>query len=120
MKATELRLGNWVLASDNYKEKYPLIVEEIRKHTIVCNGHFTSYEPIPLTEHWLIRLGFSQSGEWWVLSNLSYHCDIHISLIHELTTYGDEEEHYIEHLNEVHKVQNFFYAVNNKELEINQ
>lgn len=56
MKASELRIGNYIMArSDNVIEQ----VLKIEKNKInACN--YTYFEPIPLTEEWLIKFNFTK------------------------------------------------------------
>lgn len=55
MKANELRIGNWVKRStqpDGF---------QIESHSfVVCERDPSMYEPIPLTEEWLVRFGFKE------------------------------------------------------------
>ncbi len=65
MKATELRVGNWV--------KLDLVgtqnqVTQILEKGVNCGSIGVLYEmikPIPLTEEWLERFGFFKDGEYW-------------------------------------------------------
>lgn len=61
MKATELRIGNLVLV----KGKFIGEISELREVTISINGNsgvftYEDIEPIPLTEEWLVKLGFEK------------------------------------------------------------
>ncbi len=52
MKANELRIGNYFLRNNIASQVHPSIIED------VFNGK-TNINPIPLTEEWLLKFGFS-------------------------------------------------------------
>lgn len=65
MKANELRIGNLVYGVSDMVEK----VIEIKTHTLIADNAFAGlnddfeceheyYNPIPLTEEWLLKFGF--------------------------------------------------------------
>jgi hypothetical protein len=69
MEARELRIGNLLLDND----KIICEVKEIRENYILTNSldNFKTlvaqiglYEPIPLTEEWLLRFGFKCVNGW--------------------------------------------------------
>ena len=53
MKATELRLGNLIYTK----------VKHIDLGVLLENPESNEYEPIPLTDEWLLRFGFEKSGD---------------------------------------------------------
>lgn len=53
MKASELRIGNWITNTID-KEIFPCELGDLEN---LLNG-WESYQPIPLTEEWLKRFGF--------------------------------------------------------------
>jgi len=63
MKENELRIGNWVIYQDE--------VDKVRYELEFSIGHFMGIfeknygppEPIPLTEEWLLKLGFEKDKE---------------------------------------------------------
>ena len=68
MKATELRIGN--LVQDRHSEECGMI--DIVVLVIIDTMENHSYEPIPLTEEWLIKFGFIRQGgrKMWVKDKL--------------------------------------------------
>lgn len=66
MKAEDLMVGNWVY---NPVQKINVIVDSmlIYKQSISEIGlkeKHKGFEPIPLTEEWLLRLGFEEQMKW--------------------------------------------------------
>lgn len=118
MKAKELRFGNWV----EYEKGF---------HTITtinfnyCDSHYkgneyrhryTKIEPIPLTEDWLIKFGFTKVNKYsyWLDDFL---CEtIYINLNTRKTTIGSNEEYDINHIKHVHQLQNLYFALTGEEL----
>lgn len=139
MKATELRIGNYVYYEHTthivsgihgnkvyswwVKDGEPVIEYEAKdiSGTQVENPYIdviSQYEPIPLTEEWLIKLGFekltdSKDG----FKNTTYTYTKGISFIVyfdgvRLSTnfWMGNEKHYI------HQLQNLFYVLSGEEL----
>lgn len=117
LQAKDLRINNLLY----YKHTEEIVEVELihKKHfdcrtkqgTFIPNG---SYEPIPLSEDWLLKLGFEKIAGAYILNNgdfeMVYNED-HISLIVEgqwLTT----------KINNVHNVQNLYYYIKGEELTI--
>jgi len=117
MKAKELRIGNWV------NLKYP-ISEENRKVVVglISSGIINTvkdehYEPIPLTEEWLLRFGFIYNTplEEFVLpvSDIGFSVEVFDSSI-EVSI----ENVVIQNINSVHQLQNLYLALTGEELTI--
>ncbi len=115
MKASELRLGNFLLEIDEFVEVGFNTFKDWKKFNF---GAFL--KPIPLTEEWLIKFGFelkkvSMGGreyEGWV--NFSFHLDtnhIENTLFYHWMGGNIEIKH-------VHQLQNLYFALTNKELEL--
>lgn len=139
MKASELRLGNLVLRpkkkdgrkTSEFKE---VVVESIDSVGINVwqsgyegendwEGEFDEDEvkPIPLTEEWLIKFGFYNTGAGWFKGLKNVHHDVifHFQL---LLIEGD----FIftvpglpaKNIQFVHDLQNVYFAVTNEELTL--
>ena len=107
MKAQELRIGNWVL------DEFNLLVE----FDIDCFVNYTQgkFKPIPLTEEWLIRLGFEEHSlnPYWFNKGI-----ICISIVHKVELISWDRQIFkldIE-INHVHQLQNLYFALTNTEL----
>ena len=114
MKATELRIGNLVEA------KAPQMVTTIESLNRDFDGNlYVDVNPIPLTEEWLLKLGFQKDEDgypcidsgrkWFAISikehSILYRPDIGLKVI-ELAVY-------LEH---IHQLQNLHFALTNEEL----
>jgi len=67
MKATELRIGNWVYQSEMYGEQQ-CTSYEVYNFDLYCNGadcvadYYEGWKPIPLTEEWHNKFGVKING----------------------------------------------------------
>jgi len=119
MKANELRLGNYFVDSKGRLCE----VEEISKHFIDCNitaidSAITSFpiRPIPLTEEWLLKFGFTKIYN----GHLNY-----VKEFGGLNAYGEWEDgkligvsveciHLL--IKYVHQLQNLYFSLTGEEL----
>jgi hypothetical protein len=124
MKATELRIGNWVelIGFGNKKCDALLITEQDQSNK---SGH-KYLNPIPLTEEWLIKLGFiSYDSVFGIEYKIAM--DVEPSYIlgkrnRELTASPDGEKYFIDgnyliRIKYVHQLQNLYFALTGEELE---
>jgi hypothetical protein len=114
MDARELMIGNLVSCND---QTIKVTYHEIRIQTFSDHEHtnsygvkFTGYEPIPLTEDWLLKFGFETNGK-----------KMKIEL--ELELEGDKKLFFVHsrgeiHIQYVHQLQNLYFALTGKELTI--
>lgn len=139
IEARELRIGNLVYASlDENDNPEPCQVTQLRNRGIVWSSdlgpnpkgeNYTSYEnvePIPLTEDWLTKLGFTkiQEGdmahpEIWRIT----YCRVLVETNFDLQNRDPCEYRWFEGntnvpLYYVHDLQNLFFALSGKELTI--
>lgn len=119
MKAEELRIGNYVFENDSKIKQ----VEHIINNTIYTKSAGKQlHKPIPLTEQWLLDLGFEKyenQTEYDIMYELKKE-DIEISVgfykneIHTFLFSGD----CLYHINHVHTLQNLYFALTGKELTL--
>ena len=112
MKASELRIGNYI-NGDHIVMGIMLDMIETTKDAEML---LENIEPIPLTEEWLTKLGLEFSGLYWEVDSVNF----------ELINDGDgyyngvnvgEYSHGIE-IKYVHQLQNLYFALTGTELEI--
>lgn len=107
MKGNQLRIGNYV-----YRQSSKLIVDKSIVYQIenVNLQSALKYEPIPLTEEWLLKMGFVNFGKRWTHSNLS------LDIIQGVGFYMQ----YVRlEINYVHTLQNLYFAITGEELTVN-
>lgn len=135
MKANELRIGNIIKIGYGYPEKYT-------EHKIIAispNDYGIAYDddgdieyiilesckPIPLTEEWLLKFGFEKLNNGWysfyslfgdgMFYQFNYNVEITKATIETSPTNETQLNNNIKY---VHQLQNLYFALTNKELEI--
>jgi hypothetical protein len=127
MKATELRLGNWVKIGKIYTKIEGISTwDNLIQNSRFAERELNEFEPIPLTKEILLKcegydknygfeinettyLDFTIMGKWL------YPCIIQEPEVSHLSTNCINLER-IQHL---HQLQNIFFALTGTELEIN-
>lgn len=139
MKAQELRLGNWLYyrnyltgdemldAEPNAEKPYnlqcvtPHVIEWVEKGDKV-------YEPIPLTEEWLVKLGFEENAGRFTNGHKEYcahNYDFRFTITtdHEdnvgLCAFGSDDDIVLT-VKYVHQLQNLFHSLTGEELTIKE
>ena len=128
MKASELRIGNWI---DHIWKKDGYVDDEIRgwQHKQIvpndipaCVKYNETYRPIPLTEEWLLKFGFSctENTSWSTGSAVKYN----VLTNGNLTFNSLQNAWWLngrvldKQLQFVHHLQNLYFALTGKELEL--
>ena len=122
LTANELRIGNYL----NYQGKI-IKVEGIHNRTIYHSDRqfdqvgvekYITFEPIPLTEEWLLKFGFGKSDEHEYGSNehdlFGFYYDYHFNKFYLDTP---EDNIYIPFIKYVHQLQNLYISLANTELK---
>ena len=105
MKASELRIGNWVMYSSKIQVNENKIIE--------CVDHPDRFAPIPLTEEWLECFGFKYSD---------LNGDSGLWKIPPFQIYGKYNQFIYDYrldVNYVHQLQNLYFALTGQELNQN-
>jgi hypothetical protein len=118
MKANELRIGNWVRQreSDTYIQ-----IEQY----LLCNEELCHYQPIKLTEEWLLKFGFAKQD--YTMSGCSIYKLGNIVIMNSfvnpqresmvITIEGISPPTWsLKDLCFVHQLQNIYFALTGKEL----
>jgi len=120
MKANELRIGNWVNYRiydklDNPQEYFDLSqVDAIDLQTL--DNHY--YQPIPITEEWLVKFGFISNPymDRYEKGVLHIECN---KMRGYLELWCEQLPQSIS-INYVHQLQNLYFALTGEELQINE
>lgn len=118
MKASELRIGNWV----EYNMPYPTPHWQVIEINYI-NGDYveSDHRGIPLTEDWLVKLGFDKVVDGNGIMELSIQqFDLRWTKDHGFRL-GDMSDHCYEewnfnHIKYIHQLQNVFFALTGEEL----
>lgn len=120
MDAKELRIGNW-LYSNLTMQQFQVISEDI--HEIFIDPHTT--EPIPLTEEWLLKLGFahkptnySERQAYDIGDNDRYFKVKQVGDIYNNWYFYRWEWVITSNIRYVHQLQNLYFALTGEELPI--
>ena len=124
MEAKELRIGNYV---GFIKHQHTTIIESMWEdligHSSGSERGIDDFEPIPLTEEWLLKFGFKEydkrknrfitdDGFEIEIQGKNYaYCIYDVESAPHLT-------HFIGHCKYVHQLQNLYFALTNEELTI--
>ena len=125
MKAEDLRIGNWVMGNKPFQLTFNDF-GRIHAH-LMATGQMR-FEPIHLTEDWLVRFGFEieKTGvmniKWPIKTTLKetnwgrVHPDFRIKQVGE--NYFIRLDIVNNQINYLHQLQNLFYYICGKELTI--
>lgn len=134
INAQELRIGNLVMVNGEIEEICGICEDYPFLKTVKYGVYVIEYkdlEPIPLTEEWLIRMGFQREKEHELFSGLTlilsdyieFYSDNQDNFSDSCMFVGlrdvdmDIENHIV--LYSVHQLQNLFFALTQEELKIN-
>jgi hypothetical protein len=130
MKASELRIGNlvWDFNVIHPTEKY-VTVETIELEGCMLRNERGVYKikyhfmkPIPLTEEWLLKLGFEHFNDTgWSISHKKIYFILSYSFFKNIVTIETDEEAWahIYNIKYVHQLQNLYFALTGEELILN-
>jgi len=113
MKANELRIGNWVYCNHSLMRVNK--IEDTIFGIIGGGTELKIYQPIPLTEEWLLKFGFLKVAGLWSYNNGNQEFvfnEDHISVIIEGQWMS------LNHIKNVHQLQNLYFALTGEELTI--
>lgn len=135
MEAKELRIGNLIYVDSKLRYVFGTIYKTIQHNYHLQNSTYSENyenecEPIPLTEEWLLKLGFEEisftedrNRDWYKMFEIDNTSEI-ISLNYYTKTnycrfnfdigYGNK---YLD-LYYVHQLQNLYFALTGEELAI--
>ena len=114
MKASEIRIGNWVRTIIT---NTPIKISIDELLNIINDPDDHQLESIPITEEWLVRFGFEKvSGkDGFYLNDWRFHISSPINYDGFLLCEG----YYVisDRIQHVHQLQNLYFALTGEELE---
>lgn len=118
MKATELRIGNWIEIKDQEDKTFAQI-EGIGNLQQVAGQLWSieELEPIPLTEEWLERFGFISDPyhDTYIKGYFTLNCD---KTRGKLELWLNNVTGKVLYVKQVHKLQNLFFEIEGEELQL--
>ncbi len=113
MRVEELRVNNWVSVFKDTKYQ----VQAIAYNTVMLKYNdeqllypsIDQIHPIPLTEEWLLKFGFKLYEDFWIK-------DYFISLHKDGSVYESDDLPICINLQQVHQLQNLYFALTGVEL----
>lgn len=123
MEVKELRIGNWVLLDweNVYRKVNVNVLAYISRSEKINKIH--PFKPITLTEEILLKCGFEKDLEDSVNNNIDYilnNCEYWIQYhedVNNFIFFGGGNSLGIK-LNYLHQLQNLYFALTGKELEV--
>jgi hypothetical protein len=128
VEAKDLRIGNYVKAPNGKEIEIVTVIEQLWVCCEYCEGHAELFEPITLTEEWLLRLGFTndnQNKSLYVhplpINPELQHKDLGFSypsffFNNRLCRWMDAHTRVC--VDNVHQLQNLYYAITGEELKL--
>ena len=117
MKANELRIGNYLNLDYPISQGSQLIrvsentILQIYRYEIAGNNH--KFIPIPLTKEWLLKFGFEKKITSDVFPTFFKNkINVNDRVVY-VSEYG-----FLNHIKNVHQLQNLYYALTGEELTI--
>jgi hypothetical protein len=117
MEAKELRIGNLIYKSNVFKP-LEINVIEVSQLPLDSKKDGTKYEPILITEEWLLKFGFDKEGEWYTKKCWPFNISYFLNTVRRTTTIGCDQEYKIDFtlVENVHQLQNLYFALTGQEL----
>ena len=122
MKATELRIGNYLHEAVRTKISRKIVnfelmqMDSLNIHHLEKFPESISFKPIPLTEEWLVKFGFKQISERVYIKN--YHYGYEFGITNIFIIKNDNCFMRYKHIQHVHELQNLYFALTGEELTI--
>jgi len=118
LEAKELRIGNIVINAGRRGSVQPLIgVESVSVSLLGIIATYPDnheYEPIPLTEEWLLKFGFIRKHFDMKIKGLKLTASTRLVASDKLSAFHHKKVGFI---SSVHQLQNLYFALTGEELK---
>jgi len=122
MKTKELRIGNWINTIEGHAQVKAMSEKGLMATPIMDGGDLLVWaKPIPLTEGWLLKLGFYRQGSVMFLGVRYQRYTLGRNSLYSIDGKSfiyDVNDHDLCEINYVHQLQNLYFALTNTELTI--
>jgi hypothetical protein len=123
MDARELRIGNCIKIGN-----IVTLVEGVStwdnliQNSNFAERHITEFEPIPLTEEWLLKFGFNKiSDSYGINISISSYILTTVALLYSIDIFKKTNVYYgLIEIKHVHQLQNLYFALTGEELTIKE
>jgi hypothetical protein len=127
MKLKELRIGNYIKLMLN-DEEFAIVQVTLNDFDAIDNKKGV-YEPLPLTEDWLLKHGFSVKNfdysipiseckvMWLTLIPQNEECTEYSVCVTQTDEDQEDQNAFLSDISYVHQLQNLYFALTGKELE---
>ena len=112
IKANELRIGNYVYFENPHSDYAKIKISSNDFKNFERNNCFPNFEPIEITEKWLLKAGFKNEGVHYCKDFVHNNLKIKIGV----EIYGYLNLKYFNHIKYVHQLQNLYFALTGSEL----
>ena len=120
IKATELRIGNYI----NYCDKKISVKPDDIKVILKLGMDAEIYEPIPLTEEWLLKFGFKSIGTKYRPCYRIQRKERVYEFVANYQSLGivsiDTTYYFADNIIHVHQLQNLYFALTGEELTLKE
>lgn len=118
MKATELRIGNYI---DYTTEREIVTMQTTYEYIRLIHNGDKNFKPIPLTEEWLLKFGFEIDKDpetvfYEIRFDKTANYKFYLSRKIGFGIFYYENNFSITQINSVHSLQNLYFAITNEEL----
>jgi hypothetical protein len=130
IKSNELRIGNLIFQKEirnNYRDGSNSIIKSA-KNIIIDYRFFEAneelnnynYDPIPLTEEWLLRFNAEKRSDFFIFTQNDEYKSTLLLNINSEGGYKFACQHFWYGMESVHQLQNLYFALTGEELTIKQ
>lgn len=121
MKANELRIGNWI-SSTWSSDKDGLWRVQDAQCIMDVDLHERIYNPIPLTEEWLLKFGFKGEERFFEINDNAFRVVKYISVPGWGFRIGMSNDEFLmlTRIEYVHQLQNLYFALTGEELTVKE
>ena len=124
LKVGDLRIGNVLFYGDRIAKvssvyRTHFVCEEPKTRLVFGNSIQNNFQPIPLTEEWLVKFGFKKDTGDIYHYNFFKACFTADNPMWFGQSGCCQDETIKENIKYVHELQNIYYAITNQELTCN-